>query len=220
MTSQKLDKVDAAIMQILARDGRISWRDLAEQIGLSLTPTLRRIRRLESDGFITGYGAQFDEQKLGFGITMYVWVSLERQVEETLKIFERRIADVPEVMSCYLMTGEADYVLRIVVPDLPSYQRFMLDVLTRIPGVSRIQSSPSSRYFTAPPHLFRSRRALGCLSDASDTRQQICETPPISALTISCVNTRSGLWPRMRVTRSPATASCGGFGFHSRHGEW
>ena len=140
MASQKLDKVDAKIMQVLSRDGRISWRDLAEQIGLSLTPTLRRIRRLESEGVITGYSAQFDEQKLGYGITMYVWVSLERQVEETLKVFERRIADVPEVMSCYLMTGEADYVLRIVVPDLPSYQRFMLDVLTRIPGASRIQS--------------------------------------------------------------------------------
>ena len=140
MASSKLDKVDAKIMQILSKDGRISWRDLAEQIGLSLTPTLRRIRRLESDGVITGYSAQFDEQKLGYGITMYVWVSLERQVEETLKVFERRIIDVPEVMSCYLMTGEADYVLRIVVPDLPSYQRFMLDVLTRIPGVSRIQS--------------------------------------------------------------------------------
>ena len=140
MATQKLDKTDAKIMRVLSKDGRISWRDLADQIGLSLTPTLRRIRRLESDGYITGYSAKFDEQKLGFGITMYVWVSLERQVEETLKVFERRIADVPEVMSCYLMTGEADYVLRIVVPDLPSYQRFMLDVLTRIPGVSRIQS--------------------------------------------------------------------------------
>jgi len=152
--ADKLDKVDARIMEILSRDGRISWRDLAEQIGLSLTPTLRRIRRLESEGYITGYGAQFDEQKLGFGITMYVWVSLERQVEETLKVFERRIADVPEVMSCYLMTGEADYVLRIVVPDLPSYQRFMLDVLTRIPGVSRIQSGLAIKpvfHRAAPP---------------------------------------------------------------------
>jgi Lrp/AsnC family leucine-responsive transcriptional regulator len=81
-------------------------------------------------------------------------VSLERQVEETLKVFERRIADVPEVMSCYLMTGEADYVLRIVVPDLPSYQRFMLDVLTRIPGVSRIQSGLAIKpvfHRAAPP---------------------------------------------------------------------
>ncbi len=140
MATAEIDKTDARILQILSRDGRISWRDLAEQIGLSLTPTLRRIRRLEHEGFITGYSAQLDEQRLGFGITMYVSVSLERQVEETLKVFERRIADIPEVMSCHLMTGEADYVLRIVVADLASYQRFMLDVLTRIPGVSRIQS--------------------------------------------------------------------------------
>src|ERR1041384_1628932 len=113
MTSQKLDKVDARIMEILSKDGRISWRDLADQIGLSLTPTLRRIRRLEQDGYITGYSAQFDEQKLGFGITMYVWVSLERQVEETLKVFERRIAEVPEVRSCYSMTAAGGYVCRV-----------------------------------------------------------------------------------------------------------
>lgn len=119
----------------------MSWRDLAERIGLSLTPTLRRLRRLEEAGIISGYSARFDEQRLGFGITMYVMVTLEKQTEETLKVFERRVADVPEVMSCYLMTGEADYILRVVVSDLQSYQRFMLDVLTRIPGVSRIQSA-------------------------------------------------------------------------------
>lgn len=119
----------------------MSWRDLADRIGLSLTPTLRRVRRLEEAGIISGYSARFDEQRLGFGITMYVMVTLEKQTEETLKVFERRVADVPEIMSCYLMTGEADYILRIVVSDLRSYQRFMLDVLTRIPGVSRIQSA-------------------------------------------------------------------------------
>src|SRR4030095_7342194 len=97
MASEKIDKTDAKIMQILSRDGRISWRDLAEQIGLSLTPPLRRIRRLESDGYITGYSAQFDEQKLGFGITMYVWVSLERQGGETLRGFDTRHARVPHV---------------------------------------------------------------------------------------------------------------------------
>ena len=178
MSAQKLDKVDAKIMQILSKDGRISWRDLAEQIGLSLTPTLRRIRRLESDGVITGYSAQFDEQKLGYGITMYVWVSLERQVEETLKVFERRIADVPEVMSCYLMTGEADYVLRIVVPDLPSYQRFMLDVLTRIPGVSRIQSGLAIKpvFQRAAPPIPRGDavRAAGVFPPGRQTPTAIC----------------------------------------------
>ena len=136
-----LDKTDAKILQILSKEGRISWRDLSERIGLSLTPTLRRLRRLEKEGYVAGYSARLDEQKLGVGITMYVSVTLERQTEETLKIFERRIADVPEVMSCHLMTGEADYILRVVAADLESYQRFMLDVLTRIPGVSHIQSA-------------------------------------------------------------------------------
>jgi DNA-binding Lrp family transcriptional regulator len=136
-----LDRVDSKILHLLAQDGRLSWRELAERIGLSLTPTLRRIRRLEETGIISGYSARFDEQRLGFGITMYVMVTLERQTEETLKVFERGIADVPEVMSCYLMTGEADYILRVVVSDLARYQRFMLEVLTKIPGVSRIQSS-------------------------------------------------------------------------------
>jgi len=141
MNSAPVDKMDAKILHLLAQDGRMSWRDLADRIGLSLTPTLRRVRRLEEAGIISGYSARFDEQRLGFGITMYVMVTLEKQTEETLKVFERRVADVPEIMSCYLMTGEADYILRIVVSDLQSYQRFMLDVLTRIPGVSRIQSA-------------------------------------------------------------------------------
>ena len=136
-----VDRMDAKILRTVADNGRISWRELAERIGLSLTPTLRRIRRLEDDGIIAGYSARFSEQKLGVGITMYVMVTLERQTEESLKVFERRIADVPEVMSCYLMTGEADYILRVVAADLESYQRFMLDILTRIPGVTRIQSS-------------------------------------------------------------------------------
>jgi DNA-binding Lrp family transcriptional regulator len=154
MNAVTVDRVDSKILQLLSQDGRISWRDLAERVGLSLTPTLRRIRRLEQERVISGYSARIDEQRLGFGITMYVLVTLERQTEETLKVFERRIADVPEVMSCYLMTGDADYILRIVISDLQSYQRFMLDVLTRIPGVSRIQSSLAIKPVfrrTAPP---------------------------------------------------------------------
>jgi Lrp/AsnC family leucine-responsive transcriptional regulator len=159
MNSVTLDRVDSKILQLLSQDGRISWRDLAERVGLSLTPTLRRVRRLEEEGLISGYSARIDEQRLGFGITMYVLVTLERQTEETLKVFERRIADVPEVMSCYLMTGDADYILRIVVSDLQSYQRFMLDVLTRIPGVSRIQSSLAIKpvFQRAAPPIPRSK---------------------------------------------------------------
>jgi Lrp/AsnC family leucine-responsive transcriptional regulator len=157
-----LDKVDSKILQLLAKDGRISWRELADNIGLSLTPTLRRIKRLEADGYIAGYTARFDEQRLGVGMTMFVSVTLERQTEETLKVFERKIANVPEVMSCYLMTGEADYLLRVVASDLASYQRFMLDVLTRIPGVSRIQSSLAIKpvFQRAAPPIPRSLDAV------------------------------------------------------------
>ena len=159
MASSELDKVDSKILQILAKDGRISWRDLAEAVGLSLTPTLRRVRRLQDEGFILGFTARFNEERLGVGITMYVSVALERQTEETLKVFERRIADVPEVMSCHLMTGQGDYMLRIVVSDLASYQRFMLDVLTRIPGVAHIQSSLAIKpvFQRAAPPIPRSR---------------------------------------------------------------
>jgi Lrp/AsnC family leucine-responsive transcriptional regulator len=154
MKPNSLDRIDTKILELLVRDGRMSWRDVAERIGLSLTPTLRRIRRLEEDGYIEGFGARLSEQRLGVGITMFVSVTLERQTEEKLKVFERRIADVPEVMSCYLMTGSADYVLRVVASDLESYQRFMLDILTRIPGVAHIQSSLAIKPVfqrTAPP---------------------------------------------------------------------
>ncbi|MGH6965495.1 MAG: Lrp/AsnC family transcriptional regulator [Phenylobacterium sp.] len=138
---QTLDRTDRRILSVLARDGRISWRDLADQIGLSMTPTLRRVRRLEEDGFITGYAARFDEVQLGGAFSVFVSVSLERQAEEALEIFEARIRQAPEVMTCFMMSGEADYLLRVVARDLPSYQAFMNGVLTRIPGVARIQSS-------------------------------------------------------------------------------
>jgi Lrp/AsnC family leucine-responsive transcriptional regulator len=159
MQSPTLDKTDAKILQILSREGRISWRDLAEKVGLSLTPTLRRVRRLEESGLIAGYGARFNEEALGLGITMFISVTLDRQTEETLKVFERRIADIPEVMSCHLMTGEADYILRVLVSDLATYQRFMLEVLTRIPGVAHIQSSLAIKpvFQRATPPIPRAR---------------------------------------------------------------
>jgi Lrp/AsnC family leucine-responsive transcriptional regulator len=133
--------MDHRILQLLAAEGRVSWRELAQRVGLSLTPTLRRVRRLEAAGYISGYTARFDETRLGGGISVFISVTLERQTEEKLKVFEERIARVPEVMSCFLMTGGADYLLRVLVTDLASYQQFLLNALTRIPGVAHIQSS-------------------------------------------------------------------------------
>jgi DNA-binding Lrp family transcriptional regulator len=139
--SPDLDRADTKILKFLSEDGRMSWRDLAEKVGLSLTPTLRRVRRLEEEGYILGYAAKLDEARLVGSMSIFVSVTLERQSEEILKVFESRIADVPEIMSCFLMTGGADYLLRVVVRDLKDYQDFLMNILTRIPGVVHIQSS-------------------------------------------------------------------------------
>lgn len=140
-STPRLDRFDVKILTVLAEDGRISWRDLAARIGLSLTPTLRRVRRLETGGYITGYGARLDEDRLGDTISVFVQVTLSVQTEESIRLFEREITKAPEVMSCFLMTGGADYMLRVVTRDLASYQAFLMNGLTRIPGVAHIQSS-------------------------------------------------------------------------------
>jgi DNA-binding Lrp family transcriptional regulator len=140
MDSAELDSCDRKILRHLAQDGRISWRDLADRIGLSLTPTLRRVRRLEAESYIEGYSANLDERRLLGTMSAFVSVTLERQSEGALAAFEAKVVTLPEVMSAFLMTGGADYFLRIVVRDLDHYQRLLAE-LTRIPGVAHIQSS-------------------------------------------------------------------------------
>jgi Lrp/AsnC family transcriptional regulator, leucine-responsive regulatory protein len=136
-----LDRIDRAILKALANDGRVSWRELAERVNLSLTPVLKRVQRLEKENFITGYSARIDEARLGGAICVFVSVQLESQTENALAVFEQHIFRVPEVMSCHMMTGSADYLLRVIVHDLEAYQAFLVGTLTRIPGVSKIQSS-------------------------------------------------------------------------------
>lgn len=140
-TPGDLDRADRKILATLVDDGRLSWRDLADQVGLSVTPTLRRVRRLELEGYITGYGARLSETKLAGAICAYISVTLASQDEETLRVFEDRVAELPEVMSCSLMTGGADYMLRVVVASLDAYQAFLMRGLTKIDGVAHIQSS-------------------------------------------------------------------------------
>lgn len=136
----RIDAFDTRILKILTNNGRISWRELASEIGLSLTPTLRRVRRLESDGFILGYTARLNERRLSGAIEAMISVTLDRQSDEALSIFERSIQDVEEVTDCYQMTGDYDYLLRVVVNDLDHFQA-MLGTLSRIPMLSRINSS-------------------------------------------------------------------------------
>lgn len=158
--SQKteLDEFDRKILRILSIDGRIAWRDLAEKIGLSMTPTIRRVRKLEEDGLIEAYVAKLNEERLIGSVSVFVSVTLERQSEAAIRTFESKITKSPNVLSCFLMTGGADYLLRVVVRDLNDYQSFVMETLTRIPGVAHIQSS-----FALRPVLQRSAAPLAII---------------------------------------------------------
>lgn len=146
----RLDSYDMDILHCLTKDGRITWRDLAAKIGLSLTPTVRRVRLLEEAGYITGYFAHLDEQRLAGAMIVFISVTLERQVRDMLERFENQVSILPEIMSGFLMTGGADYLLRAVVRDLDHY-RSLLDDLTKIAGVAHIQSSFALKSFVNRP---------------------------------------------------------------------
>lgn len=141
MAEVDLDVFDRRILDALQRNGRISNVELAKAVGLSPSPCLRRVRDLENAGVIGRYAAILNQANAGFSLSVFVQVTLERQIETALDTFERVIADRPEVMEAYLMTGDSDYLLRIVVPGVPEYESFLKDHLTRIPGVASIKSS-------------------------------------------------------------------------------
>ena len=136
-----LDAIDRRILDGLQRNGRVSNVDLARDVGLSPSPCLRRVRELEAAGVIDRYVAVLDPGAVGLSLSVFVQVTLERQIESALDTFERVVAARPEVMECYLMTGDADYLLRVVVADVAAYEQFLKNHLTRIPGVASIKSS-------------------------------------------------------------------------------
>jgi len=141
MALNNLDATDRRILEVLQSDARIANVDLAQQVNLSPSPCLRRVRRLEEEGYVRGYVSLLDPAAIGLPVSVFVQISLERQVDDALDEFERQIVSRPEVMECYLMTGDSDYLLRVVAPDIAAFQRFLLDHLTRIPGVASIKSS-------------------------------------------------------------------------------
>ncbi len=137
----KLDRPDHAILVALQADGRISNVDLAERVNLSESACLRRVRALEKTGLIKGYVAQIDQAKAGLPVDVFVNITLEHQELTELNAFEEAVKQIPEVMECYLMTGEHDYVLRVVVTDVNDFERIHQKYLTRLPGVDRVNSS-------------------------------------------------------------------------------
>jgi len=135
------DRIDRKILEHLQRDGRATVQDTAERVGLTASPCLRRIRRLEQAKIIRGYAAVVDQNAMGLPISVFASVKLERQREEEIDRFSQAVSRWPEVMECYLMTGPRDYLLRIVVPDLAAYEHFLKTKLTRLDGVGSIESS-------------------------------------------------------------------------------
>jgi Lrp/AsnC family leucine-responsive transcriptional regulator len=141
MPKPEIDAIDRRILVALQRDGRMPFQDLAGRVGLTPSPTLRRVRMLEEAKVIRGYVAVVDQKAVGLPISIFASVKLERQREHDINRFAAAVENWPEVVECYLMTGQRDYLLRIVVPDLEAYETFLRTKLTRLEGVGSIESS-------------------------------------------------------------------------------
>jgi Lrp/AsnC family transcriptional regulator, leucine-responsive regulatory protein len=154
MARPDLDEIDLRILHALQHDGRLSNVELAARVHLSPSPCLARVKALQARGIIAKHVALLDPQHLGMNVNVFIQVSLDKQVKESLDTFERAVRALPNVMECYLMTGDADYLVRVVVPDMQSLEHLIIDELTRIPGVANIRSSFSLKqvkYTTALP---------------------------------------------------------------------
>jgi Lrp/AsnC family transcriptional regulator, leucine-responsive regulatory protein len=137
-----LDRYDRHILEVLQQDGRINNQDLADRIGLSPSPCLRRVRTLEEAGLITGYRALLDARKLGLSLMALVHISMDKHTPERFANFETAVAGLPEVLECLLITGQdADYQIKALVRDMDHYQAFLLNQITRIDGVTGVHSS-------------------------------------------------------------------------------
>lgn len=138
---KSVDDIDRRILQQLQREGRMTNHELAERVGLSPSPCLRRVRQLEADGVISGYVAVIDPEALGLNVTAFVRVRLKEQGDRHLSEFEAAIRDIPEVLDCYLMTGEADYQLRVLVGSLKEFEDLLRHKLTTLSVVAQVTTS-------------------------------------------------------------------------------
>jgi DNA-binding Lrp family transcriptional regulator len=135
-----IDDFDRRIVTALAGDGRMTTVELAGKVGLSPSACTRRLQSLEAAGIITGYRAELDAASLGLGITAFVEITLEKQNDDALRAFEAGLAECPNVLSCHLMSGSSDYLIRIAARDLADFERLHANVLGHLPGVARIES--------------------------------------------------------------------------------
>ena len=150
----EIDKTDLKILRELQHDARLSNVELAKRVNLSPSPCLSRVRSLENSGVISRYVALVNPTAVGLNLSVFIQIRLERQIEKTLEHFQAAVERFPEIVECYLMTGDSDYLLRVVVPDVQSLESFILNGLTRISGVANIRSSfalKQVKYDTALP---------------------------------------------------------------------
>jgi DNA-binding Lrp family transcriptional regulator len=145
MASTRFDTIDLQILAELQAEGRMTNVDLAQRVGLTAPPCLRRVRALEDADIIRGYHAELDAVRLGFGITVFAMVSLRSQAESDLEAFEAHVAALPEVRECFMLNGEIDFILKIVARDLQGFQRFLTSKLTSAPNVSSVKTSLTIR---------------------------------------------------------------------------
>lgn len=141
MKRSGLDKIDLNILKNLQDNGRITNVELAQNVGISAPPCLRRVRALENAGYINGYNARIDHNKMGYGVTVFSMVTLKGQAEEDLKDFEAHVNSLPMVRECYMLTGDVDFILKIVARSWDDYQEFLTSSLTSAPHVSSVKSS-------------------------------------------------------------------------------
>ncbi|MBK8974012.1 MAG: Lrp/AsnC family transcriptional regulator [Hahellaceae bacterium] len=138
----KFDRIDRQILALLQQDASLTNQDLAERVGLSPSPCLRRVKALEEAGIIQQRVTLLDRKKLGLSLTVIILIGMDRHTPERFEEFGKRVSELEEVQECYLITGqEADYMLKVAVPDMDHYQAFLLNKITRIPGVSGVHSS-------------------------------------------------------------------------------
>ena len=147
----RFDDIDVRILGLLQDNGRMTNVELAERVGLTAPPCLRRVRALEQQGAISGYHAALDPAALGYNLTVFAMVSLKSQAESDLRAFEKLVADIPEVRECHMLNGEIDFILKIVAPDLQSFQQILTTKLTTAPNVEHVKTSLTIRTSKALP---------------------------------------------------------------------
>jgi len=145
-----LDAADRRILQTLQADGRLTNVELAERVGMSASPCWRRVRQLETAGIIKGYRAEIDRRKVGLGVLALVSVEIDSHTEAEAKRFEAEVARVPEVVACYSVSGQADFLLQVVAADLDSYADFAMTVIRRLPGIKAMHTSFVLKEIKAP----------------------------------------------------------------------